>query len=67
MVSDDTVITKNTKSVQIRSFPVDLWKRVKVSAAEMGVGMSEFVIEAVRRRLKELSVRSKEDRDGIFF
>ena len=43
----------DTKSVQIRSFPIALWRRVKVAAAEMGVGLSEFVIESVRRRLDD--------------
>ena len=46
--------SKDTKSVQIRSFPIALWKRVKVSAAEMGVGLSAFVIESASRRLGKL-------------
>lgn len=54
VVSFVTMNSKDTKSVQIRSFPIALWKRGKVSAAEMGVGLSAFVIESASRRLGEL-------------
>ena len=63
VVSFVTVVNDVTKSVQIRSFPTALWQRVRVGAAETGVGLSQFVIESVRRRLRELKQNNQKGRD----
>ena len=39
-------------TIQIKKFPADLWRRVRVRAAERGQRIRDFVIEAVKKHLK---------------
>ena len=45
-------MTTDTKPVMIRAMPTDLWHKVRVTAAILNEGVSEFVIKAVERRVK---------------
>ena len=35
------------KDIHVRAMPLDLWQRVKVRAAQDGITVREFVIEAL--------------------
>ena len=39
-------------AVQIKKFPADLWRRVRVRAAERNQRIRDFVIEAIEKYLK---------------
>ena len=40
-------------TIHVRGIPADLWRRVRVAAAERGETIREFVIRAIRDALKE--------------
>ena len=42
----------NTKTVQIKSMPVDLWERVAAEAKRRDMTIAQFVAEACRNKIK---------------
>ena len=39
-------------AIQIKKFPVDLWRRLRVRAAERDQLIRDFVVEAIEKHLK---------------
>ncbi len=44
---------ENTKGVHIRRVPIRLWIEMRKVCLERGISAREFVIEAIRKALKE--------------
>ena len=44
---------ENTKGVHIRRVPIPLWIEMRKVCLERGISAREFVIEAIRKALKE--------------
>ena len=53
-------MTTETKPVQVRSVPVDLWREVKIAAALLGEPVNEFVIEALEHRVGLVTTLQRE-------
>lgn len=41
------------KTISVRQIPTDLWRLVKIEAMGRGISVTDFLVYALRRALKE--------------